>query len=294
MMAATAREPWAVSLHIGLDAVDPRAYAGWEGPLAAAEVDARALAGMAAVAGWRPIALLGARATRRAVLDHVRAASEALHAGDSFWISFAGHGGQVPDLNGDEPDRWDETWCLFDGQLIDDELTLAWRRFRAGVRVLVVTDCCHGGTVTRATPPSDARWPGPLRTRFMPVAVARRTYEQHRAFYDQLQGTDPEAALDRVAVPPVATPLPTHFAAQVIMLVGCTDSQSACETDDHGLFTDTLLRVWNQGRFSGDYRRLQTLVRARMPAWQSPYLRTLGDAVGFLRHRPFAPRPPGC
>ena len=148
------------------------------------------------------MALLGKRATRQAVLDHVLAAAEALRAGDSLWISFAGHGGQVPDLNGDEPDKLDETWCLFDGQLIDDELTLAWSRFRAGVRVLVVTDCCHGGVVTRAAPPAATRRPEPLRMRFMPLAVARRTYEQHRAFYDRLQAVDPDTALARVAVPP--------------------------------------------------------------------------------------------
>ena len=36
-------------------------------------------------------------------------------------MSYSGHGGQTPDLNGDEPDRKDETWCLHDGQLIDDD-----------------------------------------------------------------------------------------------------------------------------------------------------------------------------
>ena len=43
---ATSR-PKALSLHIGLNAVDPKAYAGWSGPLAACEFDANDMAALA-------------------------------------------------------------------------------------------------------------------------------------------------------------------------------------------------------------------------------------------------------
>ena len=62
----------------------------------------------------------------------MRAAAKALSAGDLFFLTYSGHGGQVPDVTGDEADKQDETWCLFDGQLIDDELYFELSRFASG------------------------------------------------------------------------------------------------------------------------------------------------------------------
>jgi hypothetical protein len=38
-----------------------------------------------------------------------------------------------------EADKLDETWCLYDGQLIDDELYLELGKFATGVRILVLS-----------------------------------------------------------------------------------------------------------------------------------------------------------
>jgi hypothetical protein len=56
-------------------------------------------------------------------------------AGDLVAIYYSGHGGnEIPDLNKDEDDPWDdrfdETWCLYDAQLIDDELYYQWKKFK--------------------------------------------------------------------------------------------------------------------------------------------------------------------
>ena len=94
--------------------------------------------------------LLTRSATRRAVLAGIASAAGALRSGDIFLLTYSGHGGQVPDRDHDEPDLQDETWCLYDGELIDDEIYQALARFKAGVRVLVLSDSCHSGTVTKA------------------------------------------------------------------------------------------------------------------------------------------------
>ena len=60
----------------------------------------------------------------------------------------------MPDVIGEEADKLDETWCLYDGQLIDDELYFELSKFAAGVRILVLSDSCHSGTVVRAGPPA--------------------------------------------------------------------------------------------------------------------------------------------
>jgi hypothetical protein len=58
----------------------------------------------------------------------------------------------VPDENNDEGDGADETWCLQDRQFLDDELFQHFRLFKPGVRIIVISDSCHSGTVTKDIP----------------------------------------------------------------------------------------------------------------------------------------------
>ena len=44
----------------------------------------------------------------------------ALDAGDFLFLTYSGHGRQIADLTGDEPDSLDGTWCLYDTELVDD------------------------------------------------------------------------------------------------------------------------------------------------------------------------------
>jgi len=76
-------------------------------------------------------------------------AAKDLATGDIFFLTYSGHGGQLPDKNGDEPDGQDETWCLYDGQLVDDELYAKWAKFKPGVRIFVLSDSCHSGSVVK-------------------------------------------------------------------------------------------------------------------------------------------------
>ena len=295
---ATSTPPQAQSLHIGLNGVSPAAYAGWAGPLAACEFDANDMAALARGKGMQPKLLLTKRATRAAVLTAMRAAAKALKAGDLFFMSYSGHGGQVPDTNGDEPDHQDETWCLYDGQLIDDELYFELSRFATGVRVLVLSDSCHSGSVTRELPP-ELPPPG-QRPRLMPDAVGRRVYAEHQAFYDKLQAdvakaadkarqaqVDPDAALAQVGAAAHATALVGAFKPAVILISGCQDNQTSMDGEHNGAFTEKLLRVWSQGKFSGSYGSFHSRIRAAMPATQTPNLFVLGQAAAFLAQPPF-------
>jgi metacaspase-1 len=289
----------AMSLHIGLNLVSAAAYAGWTGPLAACEFDAQDMAAIARGKKMKASVLLTKQATRAAVLKALRAAAKALKKGDLFFLTYSGHGGQVPDANRDESDGQDETWCLYDGQLIDDELYLELSRFAAGVRVLVFSDSCHSGTMTRAGPPTPGVAAAP-RPRLMPPTVGLRVYAQHQAFYDKLQAdvakaaggkpVDPDAALAQVALTgsaATATALVGSFKPAVLLISGCQDNQTSMDGDHNGAFTEQLLRVWNQGRFTGDYAQLHARIRANLPPSQSPNLFTLGPAASFLKQQPF-------
>jgi hypothetical protein len=298
------RKPKAISLHLGLNLVDPDHYEGWDGPLSACELDAHDMASIAKSRRMAPTILLTAAATRARVLGAIRSAARKLAKGDLFFLTFSGHGGQVADVSGDEDDmgelgdKRDETWCLFDGQLIDDELYLELSRFAPGVRILVLSDSCHSGTVVRAAPPvTDPARLG-ARSRLMPPAVAQRTYEAHREFYDGLQkdvekragkaaAADPDAALAEVAVSARLSAIVKKFKPALILISGCQDNQTSLDGDRNGAFTEQLLQVWNDGAFKGSHALFHAAIKARLPATQTPNFFVLGPAGRFVRQAPF-------
>jgi hypothetical protein len=290
------RKPKALSVHIGLNAVSAAHYEGWGGPLAACEFDARDLAAIAKAAGMKSKVLLTKSATRAAALGALRSACKTLASGDLLFLTYSGHGGQIPDVTGEEDDKLDETWCLYDGQLIDDEMYLELGRFAAGVRILVLSDSCHSGSVVRAMPPAGA----PAgRSKMMPPAVGFRTYRDHQAFYDKLQRDvarasgksstpNPDAALAQVAVSKRRIAIANDCKASVILMSGCQDNQTSMDGDHNGAFTEQLLRVWNHGKYTGNYAKFYAAIKALMPATQVPNLFTLGPVAGFVTQQPFS------
>jgi hypothetical protein len=253
------------------------------------------MAAIAVARGMNGTVLLTNKATRANTLAGMRSAAKTLKSGDLFFLTYSGHGGQVPDVSGEEADKKDETWCLYDGQLIDDELYYELGQFAAGVRILVLSDSCHSGTVTRAAPPVQASTE--QRPKLMPAAVAMRCYREHQAFYDKLQlniasaaGTavlDPDVALAQVAASGRLTAIVNRFNPAVILISGCQDNQTSMDGQHNGAFTEQLLKVWNQGKFNGNYGNFHAQIKANMPASQSPNLFTLGTTGAFLAQSPF-------
>lgn len=251
-----------VSLHLGLNSVDPDHYAGWSGTLLACENDALAMARLAERQGFAPTTLLTEDATREAMLAEIERAATELDEGDMFLFSVSAHGGQIPDFNGDEiddgPQPKDETLCLYDFQVADDELFKCWSLFRPGVRILMVADTCHSGTMVRVSP-LDAFVPGmpdlsveDPRVRAMPPEVERKTInrnlEAYRAYAESFAGIS-----ERVILNPSTSPV----TASVLGLSACQDHQQAMDGDAYGAFTGALLRVWDSGRFTGNYATMR-------------------------------------
>ena len=84
--------------------------------------------------------------------------------GDQMVVTYSGHGTYVRDINGDEPDSYDEAIYLYDGALLDDNLREELDKIKPGVKAVVVLDSCFSGTATRFVGPT-AKYAKP---RFMP------------------------------------------------------------------------------------------------------------------------------
>lgn len=274
-----------ISLHVGLNRIDPRHY-GTAGILFGCVNDARTMASLARAGGYEPSVLIDAQATAGAVLDFIRSAADQLRPGDSLLFTYAGHGAQVTDRTGDDADGRDETLCTFDRMILDDELAACWHRFRAGVRIVFISDSCHSGTVARellarfaAAGARGLAVPSPL-PRALPIDTSIGAYRRHRDLYVQARSA-------------VAGARATEPAASALLLAACQDHQTAGDLPDHGVFTHALLRAWDDGRFTGGWTGLFERARARMPAGQTPNLLRIGPPDPALEAtRPFGvPRP---
>ncbi len=91
-------------------------------------------------------------------------------AGDSVVITYSGHGTYVPDTSGDEPDGRDEGLCPHDisqgNVLLDDEINQLFSQRKFGAKIILISDSCHSGSVTRWAPPEPD--PSIPRPRFLP------------------------------------------------------------------------------------------------------------------------------
>jgi hypothetical protein len=279
--------PRGVALTIGLNTLDPAHYAGASPTLSAAEADATTLAGLARNEGLEATCLLGSDATRFQVLAALEAAAS-LTGGDLFFMSYSGLGSQLPDFTGTEADGLVETWCLHDGMLPVRAVYAKLALLHDDVRVFLLTDTCHSGTVSRipydvlrstlqlekeagAQPPPRPR----SAFRDLPLSIAQRTFSQHRDAY--------RALLSQLPPEPTA-----GIHAKAIHLASCQDNQLAEEGGQHSAFVSRLLEVWKGGQFKGDYRALFLRMLRKMPPTQSPRYEVLGTrAPEFEHQRPF-------
>ncbi|KAJ5208344.1 hypothetical protein N7449_002723 [Penicillium cf. viridicatum] len=70
---------------------------------------------------------------------------------DSLFFHYSGHGGQTPDLDGDEDDGYDEVIYPVDfrvaGHIVDDEMhRIMVQTLQPGVRLTAIFDSCHSGS----------------------------------------------------------------------------------------------------------------------------------------------------
>jgi hypothetical protein len=250
-----------IALTIGLNSVDPNHYDGWSGDLTACEADARDMADIAKSKGFEAETLITRLATRGEVTRGISKAATDLKSGDIFMLAYSGHGGQVPDINKDEEkDSVDETWCLYDGQLIDDELNNLFSKFADGVRILIFSDSCYSGDIVKIAfglEISSSSSQG-VRYKFMPLREAANTYRKNQAFYDAIL-KDPKLKTSPEAVK-----------ASVLLISGCQEYQESSDGAFNGLFTATLRQVWNNGAFKGNYKSFHKSIVERMPNNQTP------------------------
>ena len=248
-----------ISLHIGLNLVDSTHYKDengqpWNGKLSGCENDARSMQKLANSQGFESTVLLRGKATCQQVINKIRSAAQKLQSGDIFFLSYSGHGGQAWDISGDEPAKEaaspaimeagakDETFCFYDRQFLDDEMNKYLALFKSGVRVLVLSDCCHSGTNTRVIP-DDSETGEVATAKQISFEAANETTKFNRALYQASWNDTLKSGAE--------------IKSTVLLIAACQDSQLSRDGNTNGAFTSALLKAWNNGTFKGTYRQLQ-------------------------------------
>ncbi|MDB4950198.1 MAG: hypothetical protein JWM27_2847 [Gemmatimonadetes bacterium] len=294
-----------ICVNIGVNNVDPAHYCGGAPALKGCVNDACAMRALAKAHGFdAKDPLLDDKAVSQAVLGAIDGAASTLERGDTFLLTFSGHGGMVLDTNGDERVAPDETWCLYDRQLLDDELCERWGCFKRGVRIVVLSDSCFSGGVLRlfekySRARSDAiEW----------LDSVRRKLQREMAARNKLAGGVPAAAVYRTLGPDLALCVnaahareyaaiqeriqkagPVTIGATVLLLSACQEGRLARDCEPNGLFTAALLAAWADGPYLGSYVDLANAINRQTSRYQEPFL---DDSVGvwdpeFKLEKPF-------
>ncbi|EIN05383.1 hypothetical protein PUNSTDRAFT_74822 [Punctularia strigosozonata HHB-11173 SS5] len=92
-----------------------------------------------------------ARPTKANMVDAMKWLVSGARPNDSLFFHYSGHGGQVKDRDGDEPDGKDEVIYPLDyrtaGPIIDDEMhAIMVRSLPRGCRLTALFDSCHSGS----------------------------------------------------------------------------------------------------------------------------------------------------
>ncbi|HEU4541512.1 MAG TPA: caspase family protein [Jiangellaceae bacterium] len=228
-------------------------YAG--APLAGCVNDAEDWADVLGDRGFAVSTLVDGQATRAAILAMIEGLIESANYRDTVLIQFSGHGTWVPDRNGDEPDHRDEALCPVDyrqGLILDDDLHALFDARKHGVKVVMISDSCHSGSVTRFAEPLTGDG---ASVRFMPPEIALPPDELPRALIAQ---STVKAA-------------PRH---EALLLSGCNDLEYSYDASfqgrPNGAFTYVALRALNTLAPNATYRDWLRAVRNYLPSQDLP------------------------
>lgn len=273
-----------LSIHIGLNQVSKEHYTSGVASLETCEQDAIDMQTIALSQNFKSsFLLLSQNATRSAVKSVITLASQELRSGDMLLLSYSGHGGFVLDRSGDEVDRLDETWCLYDGQLLDDELKKLWTLFEEGVRIFILSDSCHSGTVAKASAFLEKEESKIFQKKQLTYDIAKEVYVKNQDFYREVEEQVGFVGDDKVK-------------ASIKLFAACQDPQVSYTMTfaRNSIFTEKIKKVWDNGKFVGNYAEFFEKVKEEvvaldfLPTVQTPNLLLVGkEHLEFDNALPF-------
>jgi len=163
------------------------------------------------------------RATQNNILHRLQWLINDTKEGDLLVFHFSGHGSQIIDRNGDElNDYLDEIICPhdlnWDNPLTDDILRSIFSKIPSGVKLIMIADCCHSGTLVREL--NNPRYEKP-RFILPPFDIRSRSFNKKLSKRKLVEKTQKETQ-------------------KIILLSGCKDSQTSADAYINGKYNGAL------------------------------------------------------
>ena len=183
--------------------------------------------------------LLDADATKANILSGIKDLLAGAKAGDVLVFTNASHGTYLADTDGDEP-KFDEALCPHDTDsnlIIDDELRNLFLNIPKDVRLTVISDSCHSGSVTR---------------------VKLNEYRRNRQLSPRLLN-NPELSPSAMAHARKKEKYP-ESGMNEILLSGCKSNQTSADAhianDFHGAMSYHAIKVISDAGYNLTYQEL--------------------------------------
>jgi len=203
-------------------------------------------------------------ATKANIVVSVKHMLAGTQAGDVVVFTNSSHGTYVADTTGDEP-RYDEAICPYDvadALLVDDELRELFSGVPPGVRLTVISDSCHSGTVTRIIPSEilpGLRTPDDRRVRFLnPALRGDPVLENPWKARPRRQETYPESKMKE------------------LLLSGCTDREYSYDALIDGMYHGAMTYFALKAVRTANYRITYSQLHVRV--------NFLLDEAGYPQH----------
>ncbi len=216
--------------------------------------------------GFETSLLLDSQATRQNVKTALENLVLSVRQGDVAVFTYSGHGTQVLDLSGDEGDIYDEAIYVYDGTILDDELRDIIDQIDPQASLVVISDSCFSGSVTRLVPEK-------ARPRFIPVNGMGENRVVRQRFLL------PESGMPE------------------LLISGCSDKEYSYDAEIDGRYNGAMsamaLRVIRQNpglTYSGFYAHLREYLPSNDYP-QTPQLEGSDAHKGTLLFEPFASTP---
>jgi len=163
------------------------------------------------------------RATQNNILHRLQWLINDTKEGDLLVFHFSGHGSQIIDRNGDElNDYLDEIICPhdlnWDNPLTDDILRSIFSKIPSGVKLIMIADCCHSGTLVREL--NNPRYEKP-RFILPPFDIRSRSFNKKLSKRKLVEKTQKETQ-------------------KIILLSGCKDNQTSADAYINGKYNGAL------------------------------------------------------
>ncbi|MFN0140048.1 MAG: caspase family protein [Pyrinomonadaceae bacterium] len=270
-----------MAIHIGINKLSEHYVGAGYAPLRYCESDAQDMKSITnGFESFEHLELIG-KPTTKAVSEAITLAAKGsnftnpklkpLQVGDLLVVTFSGHGSETKDEDG--IDLRDQTWCLWDRQLFDDELAQLWALFNKGVRILFISDSCHSGTVVQRFARLKAlvrkipfvnevhHWlfnnlneiskDGSLHRRASRRLIGgdriieARYWDTYKSILDGLRKYREDNKIEKYT---------DLIQASIISISACRDGESAIETDGNGVFTAAIKRLMGNGKTFKNYK----------------------------------------